>query len=217
MKTIATLLLCIAAAVAGAAPTFADLPGFDFAYEIGGAAEATPVQVFDDGLHTYIQWPTNALKSGTRLSVRIDGKEPPVVSGPTPRLKVRGTGSIVDVQVGTARARASYVGVRGTAPMQRAVAERPAIAVRAAIRDAEQRAQMLNKWEVFTTDRTLDATLKRWAQMTGYRLAWHVADVITIDKGAVYNGTLRDALASLAKDAAIAIRVNDITITVTEN
>ena len=101
--------------------------------------------------------------------------------------------------------------------MQRAVAERPAIAVRAAIRDAEQRAQMLNKWEVFTTDRTLDATLKRWAQMTGYRLAWHVADVITIDKGAVYNGTLRDALASLAKDAAIAIRVNDITITVTEN
>jgi len=217
-KLKAFLASAVAGSILGAAGAQQpDLPGFDFAYEIGGTTEAAPVQIFDDGLFTYIQWPNNSLKSGTRISVRIDGKEPPPISGPTPRLKLKGVGSVIDLQVGAAKARAMYVGIRGRAPMQRAVADKPALAERSAIRDAEQRAQMLTKWEVFNTDRTLDVALKRWTQMTGYRLLWHVPDTITVDRGAVYSGSLREVLAAVAKDAGIAIKVQDLNVTVTDN
>ena len=139
-KLKAFLASAVAGSILGAAGAQQpDLPGFDFAYEIGGTTEAAPVQIFDDGLFTYIQWPNNSLKSGTRISVRIDGKEPPPISGPTPRLKLKGVGSVIDLQVGAAKARAMYVGIRGRAPMQRAVADKPALAERSAIRDAEQR------------------------------------------------------------------------------
>ncbi len=59
-----------------------NLPGFDFAYEIGGDRRVAPLQVFDDGARTYIQWPT-AIKL-PNVTVALEGKRVQPLSGMTP-------------------------------------------------------------------------------------------------------------------------------------
>jgi type IV secretory pathway VirB9-like protein len=60
-KTLGGLAVAFALASGGVAPSSvaADLKDFDFKYDLDGDRAAQPVQVFDDGHHTYFQFRSN--------------------------------------------------------------------------------------------------------------------------------------------------------------
>jgi Toxin co-regulated pilus biosynthesis protein Q len=191
------------------------LPGFDFAYEIGGDRRVAPLQVFDDGARTYIQWPTSIKLPNVIVS--LEGKRVQPLSGMTPYYVIQGVGGAIEIRGDAAIARVSYVGERGRAPMQVAQQNKPVIEAKQAARIAEARVSTITQWEVAQTDRSLDVTLRRWAKAGGYTLQWQITDLIAIDRGASYTGTLSSVLAQIAKEVGIEIAVEGTVITATES
>ena len=212
MKKINSLFF--AAAMVVCMPSVASLPGFDFSYEIGGDRKIAPLQIFDDGSRTYIQWPTALVLPS--ISVTIDGKKLNPIAGATPYYVVNGVGSGIEIRSDRSVSRATYVGERGKAPMHAAQTAQPVIAAERATRAAAQRGAEIQQWEIAETDRTLDVTLTRWAKASGYTLQWRIADSIVIDRGASYTGPLSTVLAKVAREVSVSIQVDGTVITVSE-
>ena len=192
------------------------LPGFDFAYEIGGARQVAPLQIFDDGQYTYIQWATNVVVP--TVAVTIDGKAAKPIAGSTPYYVVPGVGSVIEIRASTGGARATYVGQRGQAPMQ--VAARKAEQASAVAEStASLRAAPTSKtenWEITVNDRTLQGAMERWAKAGGYDLKWFIRDQMLIERGSTYAGSLPDVLATLSGEVGLQIALQGSTITVSE-
>jgi Toxin co-regulated pilus biosynthesis protein Q len=211
MKPLLTFLFFALAATASVASS---LPGFDFAYEIGGARKIAPIQIFDDGMRTYIQWPTS-ISVGT-VNVSLDGRNRKPLAGATPYYVVEGVGQMIEIRSGEAIARASYVGERGKAPMQVAQSAKPVIEAQRQAHVAARVATEIQHWEVHATDRTLEATLRRWAKASGYTLNWRVVDQLMVERGATYKGSLPEVLAQVAKEVSIVIEIDGVNIIATD-
>ena len=192
------------------------LPGFDFAYEIGGARQVAPLQIFDDGKYTYIQWATNVVVP--TVAVTIDGKLAKAVAGATPYYVVPGVGSVIEIRATTGGARATYVGQRGQAPMQVAVNKALQVPVVVDV-STSLRASAISKvdsWEVTINDRTLQGAMERWAKSGGYDLKWLIRDQMLIERGSSYAGSLPEVLATLSGEVGLQIALQGATITVSE-
>lgn len=205
--------VCAAFSCASYAST---LPGFDFAYEIGGARQVAPLQIFDDGRYTYIQWATNVVVP--TVAVTIDGKAAKPIAGSAPYYVVPGVGTVIEIRASTGGARATYVGQRGLAPMQLAAVKS---GPRSAGEDASASLRAISKsrvynWEVTVNDRTLQGAMQRWAKAGGYDLKWLIRDQMIIERGSTYAGSLPEALTTLSDEVGLHIALEGATITVSE-
>ena len=193
------------------------LPGFDFAYEIGGDRRVAPLQIFDDGSQTYIQWPTNV--SVPNVVILIDGKKVTSVPGSSPYHVVTAVGNAIEIRSAGNVARANYVGERGRAPMQvaemAAKAPKRPLSVKPVASDVASATAPTN-WELSIQDRTLQAAMSRWAKTSAHELRWLIRDQILIERGSSYSGTLAEALSKLSNDVGLAITLDDNAITVSE-
>lgn len=204
--------LCVAVSCSTMASS---LPGFDFAYEIGGARHVAPLQIFDDGRFTYIQWATNVVVP--TVAVTIDGKATKPVAGATPYYVVPGVGSVIEIRTSGGGARATYVGQRGQAPMQvaaRKTESTPLGDANVALRAAAN--ARVDNWEITINDRTLQGAMERWAKAGGYELKWQIRDQILIERGSSYAGSLQEVLATLSGEVGLQIAVQGASITVSE-
>ena len=194
------------------------LVGFDFSYEIGGNRAVTPLQVFDDGVKTYIQWATN-VPSG-RLIVQFDGKSVKPEAGATPYFVVSGIAKKITVANGPVTAYVGYVGERGvvgsarsaTAKSLNAYTAPPTAQEVAAVASAVNR----DRWEINVSDRSVRAALSRWAQAANLQLQWLMADEFLVDHNGAYSGTLAAALSALSADLGLNIAVDGATLKVQE-
>lgn len=209
------LTLILAAAFAPFGSMASGLPGFDFAYEIGGDRKVAPIQVFDDGHHTYLQWPTAFVLPS--VTVTLNGKRVSPIAGSSPYFVVAGVGSQLEIRGGAIVARVTYVGERGKAPMQVAQAAAPVFEREKASLAAASKAREISQWTVEKTDKSIDGAVSRWAKTAGYSLTWKVADEMLIDRGGIYRGSLNEALSQLAREIGLSVSIEGTAITVSES
>lgn len=120
MQRLPVLPLLLLAAIAASPPAQADerarVGGYDFAYLLGGDVAARPVQVFDDGQHTYLQFRSGAATPAI-FATRAGVPQLLTPVGDGPYLRVPQLHGRLLLQLGRAQATAIHArGERADAP-----------------------------------------------------------------------------------------------------
>jgi len=108
--------LAVAAPIAAGAAADGGLNGYDFSYSIAGDARATPIQVFDDGAHTFFQF--KAAENVPAIFLYNRGRqELAQITARSPYIVVSGVGQRFSLRSGAAVASVDYVGGRRNDPV----------------------------------------------------------------------------------------------------
>ncbi len=85
---------------------------YDFHYRLSGDRRVAPVQVFDDGRHTWLQYPPDQVLPAIFAAVEPSGPATRLVTWQQqgPYLMVAGTVPALEMRIGSVAARADYIG-----------------------------------------------------------------------------------------------------------